>query len=225
VSSPDGITITPRRTLDAEPDFIFSNSPPGDRDLIGMSSPKAGVARIFDLKSGKDRLRLEGLAEVWDVAISSDERIVALTFSWQASANKANTQIRSLADGTLLFELPGGQNGTPRFNTTGSMLHVSGRGNAKGTWDTLSWKKLSLNFDGNFAVFADSSWVATSAFENILVWGWSGDLKFILEPPFLRATTFRLAVSPNKELLAALSSNNSLVIWNLSELETRLLMQ
>jgi WD40 repeat protein len=219
VSSPDGITITPRRTLDAEPDFIFSNSPPGDRDLIGMSSPKAGVARIFDLKSGRDRLRIEGLAEVWDVAISPNEQMATLSFSWQASADRADTQIISLSDGKLIFKLPGGQNGTARFSTDGSILNVSGRGAAAGTWATNSWKKHSALFNGNQAVFADPSWVAASIFDNIFVWDWSGVYKFTLESPLIRATAFRLAVNPSKTHLVAQSSNNTLVLWNLQELE------
>jgi eukaryotic-like serine/threonine-protein kinase len=221
-TEPDGVKIFPRRTLDAEPGFIFSNSPPGDRDLVGMSSPKAGVARVFDLKTGKDRLRLEGLPEVWDVAISPDERLVSLSFSPQATTEKANTQIRSLDDGRIVFEMPGGQYGTARFSPKSTIVNVSGRGQADGTWDAIEWKKLSIHFDGNYSVFSESNWVAGSVFDNVFVWSLSGKLMYTLESPLLGGTAFRLAIAPHTTRLAAHSSNNTLILWSLTDLETRL---
>ncbi|MGC4071525.1 MAG: serine/threonine-protein kinase [Nibricoccus sp.] len=56
-----------RRTLDAEPGFIFTNSPPVNRDLAGLTASKGGVARILNLKTGEELLRIDKLPEVWDL--------------------------------------------------------------------------------------------------------------------------------------------------------------
>ncbi|ATC65759.1 hypothetical protein CMV30_18390 [Nibricoccus aquaticus] len=221
--------LTPGEILDEETDFIFSNTPPGDRNLLPLTSSKKGVARVFDLQARHDLLRIDNVPEIWDLSISPDQKTIALSFSGQAPGESGHTQIWNMADRRKLTTLPGGQNGTARFSPDGTWIKASGRGPASGVWKTSDWTRDNvLDFNANNIVFhtGDNAWIAGASSETVIVWNRDGTGKYTLEPPLNKTRYtllgFRLSAGPGGHFLAALSSNNTLLLWNLHELDERL---
>jgi WD40 repeat protein len=214
-----------RRTLDREPGFIFSNSPSGDGDLMGLTSSKGGVARILNLKTGVELLRINQLPDVWDLAISPNQKYFSLTFSAQAEPGSAFTQIWSLPDQKKIASIPGGQAGMARFSRDSRWVKISGRRETEQLYDLIAMKlRPDLRCPGSNPVFHPrkdliATTISDPAITKIRLWTIGHGDECDLESPLLTCSSYRLAFSPDGTRLAAHSSNNVLLIWNLELLK------
>jgi WD40 repeat protein len=211
------------RTIDAEKDFIFSNSPPGDRDLLGMTSQTKGIARVISLSDGQEKLRITNLKHVWDVGISPDQTLIALSFA-QAAGRDGNTQIWSLKTKEGIATLSGGQHGVARFSHDSRRLKISGQGDTDYLWVAPTWwQDLAKQCAGASPAFHPThERFATVQSSFVKIWDKSKTPSFIVESPLLLGSGLRLSFSPDGDFLAALSANNLLVLWNLRVLEDTL---
>ncbi len=211
-----------KRTLDPEPGFIFSNSPPGDASRIPLTASKAGIAKIIDLDSLSEIFRVEQVPYVWDLAISPDQRWAVLGFSNLAAINEGDLQVWSIASRRKETTLPSGNGTTARFSPDGRLLKS---GSLPRVISTEDWKQIpALDYSGARPVFfPDRNWVATTASDTIIISDTeTGRQLFTLESPLLPASSFRVSISPGARLLAAQSSDNTLLIWNLDLLQKHL---
>ncbi len=218
-------TLQLRKTLDASPGFIFSNTPPGDRNLIGLTSTKAGTARILNLQSAEELIRIERLPEVWDLAVSPDQKFFSLTFSGQAEPENASTQIWSLSDKKPVVTIQGGQAGTARFSFDSKWLKISGRGQTESLYDLSTLQAATdLKYPGTNPVFHPrrnqiATTLSDSSITKVRIWNIAGLPDCDLESPLITGSSYRLAFSPDGTRLAAHSYDNVLLIWNLELLK------
>jgi WD40 repeat protein len=219
--------LTLREQLDNNEGFIFSNTPPGDDNLVGLTANQLGVARVFDLTTRRSRFELSNAPFVWDLALSPDQNYLALAFSNQAPESAGNIQIWSLKDRKHILTLPGGRNNIARFTPDGKWIKSSGDILRDSVWSTKTWEPAKLmNYAGSWHVFSEArNWAAGLSLEKdrILIMELSsGRLLFALESPILPGSSFRLASSPDGRYLAAQSADNTICIWNLEKLQASL---
>jgi eukaryotic-like serine/threonine-protein kinase len=222
VSANEQASLKLRSVLSDEEGFIFTNSPPGDAELIPMTDHKRGVARIFDLAAGKTIFQVENLPYVWDMAISPDRQHVVLGFSSLAPINEGDLEVWSVSKKERMQILPNSRNSMARFSADGKWLK-SGAFNY--LISTADWSvNRKFDYEGNNPSFSrDFTWVASRYAEKIIVSdAATGRAWFNLESPLLPGSIFRLSVSPDDTLLAAHSTDNTLLIWNLKLLREEL---
>jgi eukaryotic-like serine/threonine-protein kinase len=223
VGDRDNSRLEKRRTLDSEPDFIFSNTPPGDRDRIALFSGRKGIVKVMSIATGEELTRITDQPFVWDVAINPTQQFLALSFSAQATDKNANTQIWS-SEGKHITTLPGGLNGIGRFSPDNEFLKISGRGSAMHLYKVADWKPdLSREYDVALQSFgSEGPVVAGTASRAIQIWDVNRGLIFSLQSPLIPTTGFRCAFSPDGRTFAAHSANNILLVWHLPTLRAKL---
>jgi WD40 repeat protein len=217
-----GLNLVLKRVLDPEPGFILSNSPPGDASLVPLTSSRAGIAKLIDLDSAAEIFRVEGVPFVWDLAISPDRCWAVLGFSNLAAINQGDLQVWSVQEKRKEATLPSGNGTFARFSRDGRRLKS---GSLPRVFSTETWQPIpGLDYGGARPVFFHRrNWVATISNDTIIVSDIDTGLRlFTLESPLLPASSFRVAISPDDRFIAAQSSDNTLLIWNLHLLQKRL---
>ncbi len=222
--SDDGLSLEHARTLDPAPGFIFSNTQTVNPDWVELTSPALGIARIFDLRHGRDIFKLGDLKEVWDLAIAPDRKTVAVSFSAQAHPDRGRTQIRSLETGAVVATLPGGQFGTARFKPDGSRLKLFGRGEVSHLFNTTDWTPdKRFVCEGYFPIFDPRDrWIATTRGETIQLWTSEGERMGALQSPLIPTRNARLACTADGSHIVAHSTDNVVLVWNLRALSEQL---
>jgi eukaryotic-like serine/threonine-protein kinase len=212
--------------LDAQEDFIFTNSPPGDRNLVPLTSSKRGIARILDLTTGKDIFRIENLPMIWDLALSPDQKTAVAGFSTLAAKGKGDLQIWNIADTSTPLRILEGTDGTiARFSPDGKWLK---HGDVDYLIDTATWLPSANYSEGSAPVFsATGSWMALRMADKVLITDPQNHrLFFTIDPspyPQFPVSSVRMAADPNGTYLALQAVDNTLLLWNLDLLKQKLL--
>jgi WD40 repeat protein len=226
VNANDHPVLLLEEVLDDQEEFIFSNSPPGDRNVIPMTSSKLGVAKLFDLTKRETIFKIENVPYVWDFAISPDQAFAVLGFSTLAPRQSRDLQVWSTSDQSAPIRILPETGGTlARFTPDGQWLK---HGGSDYLVDTREWNISPRYIEGNTPVFSfTGSWMAVRSSDKVLVVEpKTSGMFFSIEPspyPQISVSGFRMAADPTGRFLALHGVDNTLLLWNLGLIKEKLL--
>jgi WD40 repeat protein len=219
----DRASLSEPRVIDAEKGFIFSNTPPGDRSLFAMTDFKRGIARIFDPHSNRDIFRIENIPYVWDIGLSPDQKLAALSFSTLGEIGRGDIQIWDIAARQKVAVLRSKKGSLARFSLDGRWLKYTDEDMLV---DTQTWEaSTTYNLPGGPPSYSSGNeWLAMRHDDKLrVIDARTYGVYFTVDPsPLLPCSNFRVAASPDGRHLAIQNPDNMLLIWNLDSVKKKL---
>jgi WD40 repeat protein len=203
----------PPRPLSLTPSPVVTSATP-DGQWVSLAPLQAGPAVVRHTADPSQRVVL-GSGVAFDFrALSPDGRFLAVS-GWK----QPDVLVWEVATGRLVHRVPG-TSMWAGFSPDGRRLITREFENEVRLWDTDGWKLVSRFRDGRFAFSADSRLlsVAIGYGKVCLLDGRDGTRLVTLEAPDSAPVLKDMAFSPDGRYLAAGTSEQSAVVWDLAAL-------
>ena len=202
--------------------YAFGSAPYDRSPYLCLTSDKEAKGLVWDVATGQTLCSINDSPTIRDMAISPDRKWLVTTYSNRLA------QIWSFPSGRNFAELPGGLNGSVIFSPSGRWL--SANGNADHIlWDAETWSRGPVlppqveEKTGSFSFSYDEKYLAAMMRDQTaLVSLPKGEMLAVLEQHIQPNLYSRLRFSPDGSQLASQGMDNSLVLWNLEELQHEL---
>ncbi len=198
-------------------------SPPCDRlpDLC-LTSDKEAKAVVWNVSTGQTLCTLTECPDITDFSISPDRKCLISVHRYR------NAQIWTFPAGQKITDLAGGRNGNAMFSPSGRWLAASGNADHV-LWNTATWTRGPVlppeveEKTGYFAFSYDEKYLAAMMRDRAaLVALPSGEMIAILDQRIQPNLYSRPRFSPDGSQLALQGLDNSLLLWDLNELQSEL---
>ncbi|MBK9991180.1 MAG: protein kinase [Verrucomicrobia bacterium] len=204
------------------PSYAFGSAPYDRSPIFCLTSDKEAKSIISDFSSGLTLLVNDEPPTITDIAISPDKKWFITTYRGRLP------KIRAFPSGQNITELAGGSNGSCVISPKGRWLALTGLGNYL-LWNTDTWTKgpsLPPEVEektGNAAFSYDEQYLATMMQDEAALLSLpEGKLLALLDQRILPNLYRRLSFSPDGSQLALHGRDNSLILWELDELQSEL---
>lgn len=215
------------QAVDGEAGFLLS-AVRGDGATLVLTSRSAGQVRVLFPAEPKRTPLAVAHPEVWQAALSPDGRWL-LTSSTGTSGKPEAPRIWSLADGTMVRELPGiGPSGMGAFPPDSRRLAANGD-KLTGLLEVDGWRpgpRLPEKAEkvGTFPCYSpDGKLLAIYLVDRIQILDAATAAPLVVvEPPVAIGGLARLAFHPNNHTLAAMGPDGAVHVWDLAQLRREL---
>jgi WD40 repeat protein/tetratricopeptide (TPR) repeat protein len=214
----DGVLrFGPPRPLELRPSPVVTSATP-DGEWVSLTSSREGPAVVRHTDDPVRRVVLGSNVAFDFRALSPDGKFLAVS-GWK----EPDVLVWEVATGRLVHRVSGSSMWAG-FSPDGRRLVTREFENEMRLWDTDGWKLVSRFRDGRFAFSADSRLlaVATGYGKVCLLDGHDGTQLVTLEAPDSAPVLKDMAFSPDGRYLAAGTSEQSAVVWDLVALRNGL---
>jgi WD40 repeat protein len=202
--------------------YIFGSAPCDQSPYLCLTSDKEAKGLVLDAVTGKLLCTIGDSPNIKDMAISPDKKWLVTTY------NNSLAQIWAFPSGKKIADLSGGLNGSVTFSPSGRWLGATGNADHL-LWNTENWgnglpmPKEVEEKTGNFSFSYDEKYLAAMIRDQTaLVSLPAGNLLAVLEQRIQPNLYSHLRFSPDGSQLASQGTDNSLVLWDLIELQREL---
>ena len=204
------------------PSYVFGSAPYDRSPIFCLMSDKEAKSIIWDFSTGQTLYENDEAKVVSDIAISPNKQWFITTY------REGLPIIRAFPSGKNIAELPQGKGGACFISPTGHWLALTGIGDYL-LWNTDTWTKgpsLPPEVEektGNAAFSYDERYLAARMMDQTaLVSLPAGKLLAVLEQRILPNLYSNLRFSPDGAQLALHGPDNSLILWEINELQNEL---
>ena len=203
--------------------YAFGSAPYDRTPYFCLTSEKEAKGVVWNITTGETLCSIDTSPGILsDMVISPNRQWLAITYRDRLA------QIWSFPSGKKVTELEGGRNGTITFSPSGRWFGYTGSGDHL-LWNTTTWTRgPSLpppveEKAGHLAFSCDEKYLAvTMRDQTALVSLPTGEMLAVLEQRILPNLFSRLRYSPDGTQLASQGTDNSLILWDINELESEL---
>jgi WD40 repeat protein len=210
---------------DSRPQFltyVFGSAPYDPSPLLCLTSNKEAQGLVWNVSTGQTLCSIGDSPSIQDMVISPDKKWIVTTYL------DSPAKILAFPTGEKITELSGGRNGNVNFSPSGRWLGVTGNADCL-LWNTGTWTRgpaMPPQVEEQTGVLAfsyDEKYLAAMMRDQTaLVSLPTGELLAVLEQRIQPNLYSRLRFSPDGSQLASQGMDNSLILWDLIELQNEL---
>jgi len=203
--------------------YVFASAPDDFSPYLCLTSEKEAKGLVWDVSSAQPLCSLGDPHGIGDLAISPNKKWLVTSYFDRPA------QIWAFPSCQKIATLTGGQNGTVNFSPSGHWLGVTGTGADHLLWNTETWAKGPVlppeveEKTGAFAFSYNEKYLAARMRDQTaLVSLPEGKLLAMLEQRIQPNLYSHLRFAPDGTQLASQGLDNSLLLWDLAELQNEL---
>jgi WD40 repeat protein len=202
--------------------YAFGSAPYDRSPFLCLTSEKEAKGMVWDITTGQTLCSVGDSPDIIDIAISPDKKRLATAY------RNSPVKITAFPSGQKVAELSGGLNGNVAFSPSGRWLGVTGNAEQL-LWNTETWTKgpaLPPQVEektGAMAFSYDEQYLAAMMRDQTaLVSLPAGELLAVLDQRIQPNLYSRLRFSPDGSQLASQGLDNTLILWDLDQLQKEL---
>ena len=202
--------------------YAFGSAPYDHSPFLCLTSDKEAKVIVWDITTGQTLCDLNDSPNITDVAISPNKKWIVTTY------RNSQARVSAFPSGERIAELSGGISGKVGFSPSGRWLGATGNADHL-LWNTETWNRgpqLPSQVEektGNFVFSYDEKYLAAMMRDQIaLVSLPAGEMLAVLEQRIQPNLYGRLRFSPDGSQLASQGTDNSLILWDLNQLQSEL---
>jgi len=203
--------------------YVFASAPNNFSPFLCLTSEKEAKGLVWDVADAQPLCSLGDSPGIEDMAISPNKKWLVTSYYDRPA------QIWTYPSGQKIAPLTGGQNGSVNFSPSGRWLGVAGSGADHLLWNTETWSKGPVlppeveEKTGAFAFSYNEKYLAARMRDQTaLVSLPEGQLLAMLEQRIQPNLYSQLRFAPDGTQLASQGLDNSLLLWDLAELQNEL---